>query len=205
MDPRGADHWEDDTRRPGMRVDSGRLWAGGAATAVVAAGAALVGVLVIRGIMDIPVLTPNEDEQLFSGAGVTLPIVSAFAALAATALLHLLVQSTPRPRKFFSWITGLVLAGLVLQVFLANSPFLASGEFLGVDELIEQLATAALYLVIGVAIISLLSGVARTAITRPAPPAMRRGDPRAGDPRGYDGHGYQRSDQRAQDGWTRHY
>jgi hypothetical protein len=44
---------------PGQRrqpVDAARLWTGGLATAVVAALVALVGVLIARGLFDIPVL-----------------------------------------------------------------------------------------------------------------------------------------------------
>ena len=48
--------------RPGRpaapTVDAKRLWAGGAATALVAALAAVVGLLIVRGLLDIPVITP---------------------------------------------------------------------------------------------------------------------------------------------------
>lgn len=203
MDPRATGGWDTDTFARGGTVDSKRLWSGGAATAVVAAGTGLVGVLVLRGILDVPVLTPSEDEQLFSGAGVMVPFIAAVAALASTALLHVLVLSTPRPQKFFSWITGLVLAVVVLQVFLANSPFLSTGEFMGVDEVIEQLATAALYLVIGAAIISLLSGISRTAITRRSSSSMRYDDRYYRDSRGQDGYWDYYDDPRARDYPTR--
>jgi hypothetical protein len=42
-------------------VDSGRLWAGGIASAVVAALAGVVGFLVVRGLFGIPVLAPAAD------------------------------------------------------------------------------------------------------------------------------------------------
>ena len=42
-------------------VDAGRLWAGGAATAVVAALIAVVGILLARGVFDVPVLAPKGE------------------------------------------------------------------------------------------------------------------------------------------------
>lgn len=41
-------------------VNAKRLWAGGAATALVAALAAVVGLLIVRGILDTPVITPER-------------------------------------------------------------------------------------------------------------------------------------------------
>jgi hypothetical protein len=43
-------------RRP--RVDAGRLWTGGLASALVAALVAVVGVVIARGLFDVPVLAP---------------------------------------------------------------------------------------------------------------------------------------------------
>ena len=42
-----------------VHVNAGRLWAGGVATAMVAALAVLAGVLITRGILGIPVLAPK--------------------------------------------------------------------------------------------------------------------------------------------------
>jgi len=39
-------------------VDASRLWTGGLATALVAALVAFVGVLICRGLLDVPVLAP---------------------------------------------------------------------------------------------------------------------------------------------------
>ena len=41
-----------------VHVNAGRLWAGGVATAIVAALAVLAGVLITRGVLGIPVLAP---------------------------------------------------------------------------------------------------------------------------------------------------
>ena len=44
-----------------VRPDSGQFWAGGAATAVVAALIALVGILIWRWTLGIPILAPAGD------------------------------------------------------------------------------------------------------------------------------------------------
>jgi hypothetical protein len=140
-------------------VSSRRLWAGGVATALVAAGIGVVGVLLVRGVLGIPILSAKG--RLVYQAMAVVPISVGLAALAATALLHLLLLTTPRPTAFFGAICAIVIAVVVLQVFLAS----------GTME--DQVATATLYIVIGVAVISLLSGVARTAVQ----PAQRRSQP----------------------------
>lgn len=134
------------------RVKAGRVWGGGLATALVAAGVALVGLLVIRGVLDIPVLTPSDGDPLFNEAAGWLPALSAVAALVATGVLHLLMLSTPSPRAFFGWIVVLAVAVIVLRTFMTEA------------ELLERAASGALYIVIGVAIFSLLSGVASNAL-----------------------------------------
>ena len=131
-------------------VSARRLWAGGGATAVVAAGIGVVGVLLIRGLLGIPILSAKG--QLVDQAMAVVPISAALAALVATALLHLLLLTTPRPTAFFGAICAIVVAILVLQVFLVG----------GTTE--QQVATSVLYVVIGVGISCLLSGVARTAV-----------------------------------------
>jgi len=135
------------------QVDAGRLWAGGAATAVVAALVAFVGVLIGREVFDLPMVEPPL-LPLGESLEMRYAVTAAALALLATAIGHLLVLTTPRPRSFFGWIAGLVtVVGVVL-------PFATDGTLGG------QLATAALNLVIGLCVISLLSSVlARTART----------------------------------------
>jgi hypothetical protein len=133
-------------------VDAGRLWTGGLATALVAALVALVGVLICRGLLDVPVLAPTEEGTLGDATTLGLGGMAALAALLATGLLHLLLLSTPRPGQFFTWIVALA------TVAAAISPFLTGAD------LDEKVATSAIYLAIGIAIGSLLSGVARSAV-----------------------------------------
>ncbi|MFD6893125.1 DUF6069 family protein [Rhodococcus sp. NPDC060086] len=130
-------------------VDAKKLWAGGAATAVVAALAAVVGLLVIRGLLDVPVTTP---EILFGRSqAANLAVFAAIAALVATGLLHLLMVSTPRATSFFSWICTLATVAVALWPFMFDAT------------LASKVCSALLYLVVGTAIVSLLSGVARSA------------------------------------------
>ena len=131
---------------------AGRLWAGGLATALVAALIVVVGVLIARGLFDVPVLAPDRDAALGNANTARLAILAAVAALAATGLMHLLLLSTPRPFRFFTWIVSL----LTLVAVLA--PFMTSAK------VATQVATAAIGLVIGMAIGSLVSGAARSAI-----------------------------------------
>ena len=145
-------------RRP--PVDAARLWTGGLATAVVAALIAVLGVVIARGLFDVPVLAPEREGALGDSTTVRLAILAAVAALAATALMHLLLVSTPRPFRFFTWIVSLLTLLAVLAPFMTDAT------------LATQVATAAIALVIGMAIGSLVSGAARSALR------LGRQDPR---------------------------
>jgi hypothetical protein len=145
--PQGA------TGRP-SGVDARTLWSGGAATALVVALVALVGVIVFRGVFGIPILAPEGDGVWGDVSTVWLMAVAAIGALLAVALVHLLLLSTPRALSFFSWIVGLatVVAGV--------APFITDAE------LSSKLASALINVVIGFAILGLVSGVARSAVAR---------------------------------------
>lgn len=151
-------NYQDPTRRypaaaephPGRRpsVDAGKLWAGGFGTAVVAALVALVGILLVRGVLGIHILSPS-DAGAYGDATTTTYAFGAFAvAILATGVLHLLLMLMPRPTSFFTWIMLLVTAVGVLIPFTV------------VAELESQIATAALNLVIGICVMSLLNSVA---------------------------------------------
>jgi hypothetical protein len=117
----------------------------------VAALVAVVGVLIARGVFDVPVLAPTGEGTLGDASTARLAGLAALAALLATGLLHLLLLSTPRPGRFFGWIVALAVIAAIL-------PFMTDAE------LSTQVATAAINLAIGLAIGSLLSGVARSAM-----------------------------------------
>ncbi|MFJ8929014.1 MULTISPECIES: DUF6069 family protein [unclassified Streptomyces] len=139
---------------PQPRLDAGKLWAGGVMTAVIAALTAVVALLLVRGVLDIPVFAPAGDGLMNIATTGTLAMGAAVTALLATALLNLLIVATPRPGSFFSWIIGLATAVMVLLPFTTSLTWEA------------KFGTAGVYLVIGIAIGSLLSAVGRGAIRR---------------------------------------
>jgi hypothetical protein len=149
------------TRDSGLTVDAGRLWPGGIATAVVAALVALAGVLVCRWLFGIPLLAPEHDGAYGDAHTTGLVLAAAAAALVATALMHLLLIGTPRPLTFFHWIIGLATLLAVLFPFSTSAPLTAKA------------ATAVVDLVLGIAIGSLISGVAGRSLSPRAGGAQR--------------------------------
>ncbi|WP_028647313.1 DUF6069 family protein [Nocardiopsis sp. CNT312] len=145
---------ESEHERP---VNAVRLWSGGLATAVVAALVVLAGTVVARGVLGIPVLAPEEAGHLGDTGTAVYAFTAAAAALLATALLHLLLVTAPRPRAFFGWMIGLITAVAVVTPFTQAAGAAA------------QFATAFINLTAGVAIATLLSGVAATAVVRSGP------------------------------------
>lgn len=139
-----------DVKMP-VRVDAQTLWAAGSATAVVAGFTVLTGVLVARGIFHVPV-------SAASGTGFADLAIAIYAgraagcALLATALLHALLAGAPRPLAFFTWIAVLA------AVAAAATPFTQSAP------LASQVCTALINIVVGIAVISLLPGAARSSI-----------------------------------------
>ena len=169
---------DDGPARSRPAVDARQLWAGGVATAVVAALIALVGVVVCRWLFNIPLLAPSRDGAYGDAHNTTVVLLAAAAALLATALVHLLLLATPRPLLFFTWIVALVTLLMVLFPFSTSAP------------LSQKIATAAVNLVIGFAICSLLNGVAARAIRRrPLPPVDGPYGPGYRQPYGQDQYG----------------
>ncbi len=136
-------------------MDAGRLWSGGVATAVVAGLVALVGVLVSRWLFGIPLLAPKQDGAYGDAHTTGLVLMAAAAALVATGLAHLLMLGTPRPLTFFGWIIALATVLAVLVPFSTAAPLTAKA------------ATAVVNLVLGIAIGSLISGVAARSVRVP--------------------------------------
>jgi hypothetical protein len=150
--------------RPGdrVRLDLGRFWAGAAATAVVAALIALVGILICRWTLGIPILAPagagawgdaHTGEYVLAAVGI---------ALVAAALLNLLVLGAPRPGLFFGWIIALATLVAVVYPFSTSAP------------VAQKVATAAVDLLLGIAIGSLLNAVAARAVRLGGPPSAAR-------------------------------
>ncbi|MER6032202.1 DUF6069 family protein [Streptomyces sp. NPDC001851] len=143
-----ANHQDHRTPATSPGVAAGRLWATGAATAVVAALAAVVATLLMRGVLDVPVFAPRRAGVWGDATTGYLAAWAAVAALVATGLLHLLLVTVARPRAFFSWIACLVTVAMVLLPFTADL------------HTATQLASAAVFLVIGATITGLLSATA---------------------------------------------
>ena len=156
---------------PTRRVDARPLLSGGIATAVVAALIALVGILVCRWLFNVPMLSPRREGAWGNASTVGYVFAAAACALVATALMHLLLISTPYPRVFYGWIIGLATVVAVVYPFSTTAP------------LSQKLATAVVNLILGVAIGSLIAEVSRRATRRrvvvrrrydrPSPPPTR--------------------------------
>jgi hypothetical protein len=159
-----------------VRPDSSQFWAGGVATAVVAALIALVGILVCRWTLGIPILAPASDGAWGSAHTGEYVLVAACVALVAAGLLYLLVLGTPQPGMFFGWIMGLATLAAVVYPFSTSAP------------LDQKFATALVDLVIGVAITSLLTAVSARAVRvrRLGPPSRLSQPGQPGQP-GRDG------------------
>jgi hypothetical protein len=138
-----------------------RLWAGGVATAVVAALVVVAGVFIARRVLGIPVLAPRSVGNLGSSTTAIYAALAAACTLLATGLLHVLLLATPSPLRFFGWI--MALAGVIAVA----APFAQPAS------LPSKVFTAVINLVAGVAVISLLSGVGSSAL-RPGRAANRR-------------------------------
>ena len=142
----------------GANVDAPRLWAGGSASALVAALVAVVGVLICRGLFN------TEVVGVRSGVPATFlgfAVGAALAALAATGLAQLLLLSTPHPLVFFGWIVGLTTVVGALWPFLTD------------ETLAVRVATALVTLAVGICVGSLVSRVAAVSVRR-RPAHVRR-------------------------------
>ncbi len=139
---------------PDRTVDARQLWSGGAATAVVAALIALVGILVCRWLFNVPILAPRQDGAWGDASTAEYAFAAAVAALLATAVMHLLLTATPRPLVFFNWIMALATVVAVAYPFSTTAP------------LSQKVATALINLVLGATIGSLINGTAARLIRR---------------------------------------
>lgn len=136
------------------QVDPRPLWSGGVATAVVAALIALVGILVARWLFNISFLSPRREGAWGDASTAGYVFAAVGCALVATALMHLLLLTTPYPRVFFGWIIGLATVVAVIFPFSTTAP------------VSQKIATGFVNLVLGVAIGSLVAEVSRRATRR---------------------------------------
>ncbi|MEV4641437.1 DUF6069 family protein [Actinoplanes sp. NPDC049548] len=145
---------------PRPELNAGRLWAGGAATAVVAALIAIVGILIGRGLFGVEVLAPKGAGVWGDASTGWYALGAAMLSLLATGVMHLLLLFTPRPMLFFGWVMTLATVVAMLAPFVTD------------QDLGSRLFTAGLNFILGVAIGSLVAGSAHTAV-RPLPRLYR--------------------------------
>lgn len=136
-------------------VDAGRLWAGGIATAVVAGLIAIVGIIVARGIFDVPVVAPKGSGTWGNANTATYALAAFGAGLVATGLIHVLLLSTPAPFTFFGWIMGLCILAAVTAPFASDAA------------LAPKVSTAIINAAIGICIWSLTVSTARRSLRAP--------------------------------------
>ncbi|GAA4713895.1 hypothetical protein APR04_004192 [Promicromonospora umidemergens] len=142
------------TENPRLGLEVGRFWAGALATTLVAALIGVAAHFILEAVLNLDV---RAQADLF-GTGSELlgwVVAGVLFALAAAAVLYLLVMSTPRPRSFFGWVVT------IGTVVLAAAPF--AGQF----ELVPSILAAIVWIIIGSAVWSLLTGtLSRTVVRR---------------------------------------
>ena len=117
-----------DAGSPRIRIDSGRFWAGAVATTVVAALIALVGILICRWTLGIPILAPVGAGAWGDAHTGMFVFGAAVVALVAAALLYLLMLGTQQPGLFFAWIMGLATLAAVVYPFSTSAPVNQKGR-----------------------------------------------------------------------------
>jgi hypothetical protein len=138
-------------------LNAGKLWAGGLATALVAALIAVGGIVVGRGLFGVDVLAP-KGAGVWGGARTGwYAFGAAGASLTATAIVHLLILFAPKPMLFFGWVMSMAIAVSMAAPFFSE------------QDLGSRVYTAGLNLILGVAMGSLVAASAHAAM-RPAAP-----------------------------------
>jgi hypothetical protein len=98
------------TTEPAVRassIDEMRYWVGVGLTALIAALGALVGLVLIHGVLHIPVVF--QDGATTSVINTTAYAVAAAGiALFAGALFNGMLRVAPRPALYYAWIAGIV-------------------------------------------------------------------------------------------------
>lgn len=142
------------TEDPRLGLEIGRFWAGALATMLVAALIGLAAHFILEEVLGLEI---QKQADLFgTGSDLMAWIVAGLLfALAAAAVLYLLVMSTPRPRSFFGWVVVLA------TVILAAVPFADRADP------VEAVLAAIVWVIIGSAVWSLLTGtLSRTVVRR---------------------------------------
>jgi hypothetical protein len=123
-------------------VDTRTLWTGGVITAVIVGGLTIVGFLLVEGILRYPLLGDRASGVVQQATMIGYAAWAVLVALLATAAMHVLLVTTPRPRWFFRWLGGI---GTAIAVLVPLTQHLAA-----------PMATATVNLMLGLAIIGLV-------------------------------------------------
>jgi hypothetical protein len=121
-------------------IDQIRFWVGAGLTAAIAAMSALVGLLLIRSVLDIPVLVSSSHPLDVTAYA----LVTAAIVIGASALYNLMLHVAPHPTTYYG---ALAAVGTALAVLL---PFTVPVA------IVSQAALAALNLLIGLVIAFLI-------------------------------------------------
>jgi hypothetical protein len=130
----------------GPRIDQVRYWVGAGITAVIAALASLVALVIAQGIVHVPVVL-GSGTSLTNVHAAVYGLVAAAISLLAAALFDAMLHVAPRPLTYYSWL------GAIVTVLAALLPFTTTAG------LHSQIALAATNFVVGM-IITLLVPVA---------------------------------------------
>jgi hypothetical protein len=133
-------------------VDRGRLWAGGLASAMVLVLLVVVMAWVVRDVLDLGLLPPLVVDGALDDDVQTDIVATFVATLLATLVLDLLMVTTPTPLRLFHWLMALAIVVVTLVPLTRG----------GVTE--SSVARAIGGAVVGLAISSLLTGVARRSL-----------------------------------------
>ncbi|MFI2366760.1 hypothetical protein [Promicromonospora sp. NPDC019610] len=142
------------TENPRLGLEVGRYWAGALATMLVAALIGLAASFILEEVLNLEI-QPQADLLATGSDTMAWVVAGALFALLAAIVLYLLVLSTPRPRAFFGWVVALA------TVILAMVPFA------GQADLVPAVLAAVVWIIIGSAVYSLLTGtLSRTVVQR---------------------------------------
>ncbi|REE95376.1 DUF6069 family protein [Thermomonospora umbrina] len=147
----------------GPEIRVGRLWAGGLVTALCAALVTVIGGVLARGVLDVPVPAPVSPHTSGLTVGVAYALCAAALTVQAVAMLHVLMAVSPRPVNAMVWVCGPITAMAAIVPLIVR----ADAE--------ARVATAIINLATGVVVTGLLAATATLSARWPGPPGV---DPR---------------------------
>jgi hypothetical protein len=119
--------------------DDVRYWVGGGLTAAIAALIGLIGLVVSRGILHIPVVVGSGSAVSYAAYGLS----AAGLAILAAGLFAGMIRVAPRPVTYYAWIVGMVSVLAALLPFTTTASLHSQIAF-GVTNLAVGLVIALL-------------------------------------------------------------